>query len=104
MEKFQSSGSSSSSRATLDKGQKSIEQRCSRCRCVAISRLRLSSTIRGGRYEDTPFAIHIIDSQSQLVLLKLKLELADSGINDKGPGLRAETTNLSLADIEGTCR
>jgi hypothetical protein len=53
------------------------------------------------RHKKGPFANHVADSQRELVLVGLKLELALA--KDKAVGLGAEARDLPGGDVDGAC-
>lgn len=49
--------------------------------------------------KDAPLSDKAVDGKGELILLTLKLELANT-VNDKGVGLGAELANTTLADVK----
>jgi hypothetical protein len=50
--------------------------------------------------KDAPFTVEVSDSKSQLVLLDLKLQLADGLVDDESVGRGIKLADLALADVK----
>lgn len=50
--------------------------------------------------EDTPFAVHVGNSKSELILIGLEFDLSQGFVDDEGICLGAELADLSVGDVE----
>lgn len=54
----------------------------------------------GNRNEDTPLAVHVCNSQGELILISLELKLSQGFVDDEGICLGAEFANLAISNVE----
>lgn len=60
-----------------------------------------SGSIGGcNRDKDTPLAVYVGNSQGELILIGLKLDLSQGFVDDEGVCLSAEFADLAVGDVE----